>query len=179
MRQKRSSQIALGGIFSALCLVLMFMTGLVPFATYALPALAGAMLVAVVIEIGSKMAVLAYIGVSILSVFVVPDREAAMMFLVFFGYYPILKEKMESIPSRMAEYALKLGLFNATIVAGYAVMTTLLGIPLLSDSAAEFGKYAVLVLLFFGNVVFLLYDYALTRYISVYVKWFKPRFLRR
>jgi hypothetical protein len=157
----------------------MFLTGLVPFATYALPALAGAMLVAVVIEIGSKMALLAYVSVSILSVFIVPDREAAMMFIVFFGYYPILKEKLESIPSRVIEYALKLGLFNATIVAGYAVMTYVLGIPLLSDGAEEFGKYAVPILLFSGNVVFCVYDYALTRYISVYVKWFKPRFLRR
>jgi hypothetical protein len=179
MRQKRSSQIALGGIFSALCLVLMFLTGLVPFATYALPALAGAMLVAVVIEIGSKMAILAYISVSILSLFVVPDREAAMMFIVFFGYYPILKEKLESIPSRILEYVLKLGLFNATIVAGYAVMTYLLGIPLLTEGAEDFGKYTIFILLLSGNVVFFIYDYALTRYISVYVKWFKPRFLRR
>lgn len=176
--KRRSAQIALGGIFSALCLLLMFMTGLVPFATYALPALAGAMLVAVVVEIGPKMALLVYISVSILSVFVVPDREAAMMFIAFFGYYPILKEKLELIKTRTLEWLVKLGIFNLMIVGAYAAMTFLFGFPSMIDEMGEFGRYSALILLGFGNIVFLLYDFALTRYISVYIKWFRPKFMR-
>lgn len=177
--QRRSAQIALGGIFSALCLLLMFITGLIPFATYALPALAGAMLVAVVIEIGPKMAVLVYISTSILSVFIVPDREAAMMFIVFFGYYPILKEKLELIRSRTVERLVKLGIFNLMIVGGYLALTFAFGFPSMVDDMGDFGRYTALILLGFGNIVFLIYDYALSRYITLYVKWFRPRFLRR
>ena len=38
---KKSEQVALCGVVAALCTLLMFMTGMFPFSTYALPALAG------------------------------------------------------------------------------------------------------------------------------------------
>ena len=37
---KKSKQVAAGGIAASLCLLLMFLTGLFPLATYALPAMA-------------------------------------------------------------------------------------------------------------------------------------------
>ena len=41
---KKSTQVALGGLAAALCTLLMFLTGMIPFATYALPAAAGIVL---------------------------------------------------------------------------------------------------------------------------------------
>ena len=41
----------MGGLASALCVLLMFLTGMVPFATYAMPAAAGTVLLAVVMAI--------------------------------------------------------------------------------------------------------------------------------
>ena len=177
---RKSSSIALGGVFSALCLVLMFMTGLVPFATYMLPALAGAMLCAVVVENGSKVALMVYASVSILSLFIVPDREASMIFICFFGYYPILKEQLERLPARALEYAVKFALFNLAIVGGYLILSLITGIPLLSEEMfGEWGQYSAIGMLLAGNVVFALYDIAVTRYLSLYIRWFRPRFLRK
>ena len=175
----KSTRLAIGGVFSAMCLLLMFMTGLMPFATYALPALAGAMLVAVVVENGAKTAVLVYVSVSILSIFIVPDREASMIFVVLLGYYPILKEKIERIRSRVVEYVCKLFLFNAAVGGSYFILTRVIGVAELVESLGEFGKYSAYILLAAGNVVFLLYDMVLTRYISLYIRWFRPTFLRR
>ncbi|MDL2233588.1 hypothetical protein LJC63_08455 [Ruminococcaceae bacterium OttesenSCG-928-L11] len=166
-------------MFSALCLLLMFLSGMVPFSTYALPALAGAMLVAVVIEVGRKVALMVYVSVAVLSLFVVPDREAAMMFIAFFGYYPILKGWIETLRSRVLEYIVKFSLFNVTIVAAYLAMTFLMGMPSVVEDMGDFGRYSALILLFFGNIVFFMYDIALTKYITLYVRWFKPRFLRK
>lgn len=169
----------MGGVFSALCLLLMFMTGLMPFATYALPALAGAMLIAVVVENGSKTALLVYVSVSVLSLFIVPDREASMIFIVFLGYYPIVKEKLERIRPRLVEFLCKLALFNITIVGGYLLVIYVLGMPEMLSNLGEFGQYSAAILLGMANVTFVLYDFALTRYISLYIHWFKPTFLRR
>ena len=95
----KSKQIAAGGIASSLCLLLMFLTGVFPFATYALPAMAGTLLVVVVLELNRATAVMVYVSVSLLSLFIAPDKEAALVFIFFFGYYPILKGLIEQIRS--------------------------------------------------------------------------------
>lgn len=69
----------------ALSIVFMFSTGIIPTLTYAIPALCGALLMAVVIELGSVFAGAIYIAVSILSLLVVADKEAAVMYAAFLG----------------------------------------------------------------------------------------------
>ena len=175
----KSTQIALGGMFSALCVALMFMTGLAPFATYAIPMLAGAMLIPVVVELGPKTAVMVYLSVGIISIFVAADKEAAMMFLVFFCYYPILKQRLERLPGRILEYFVKIFIFNASVVGGFAFVFYVLGMKELLEGLGDFGRYTALILLAMGNVIFVIYDVALTRHYTLYIRWFRPRILRR
>ena len=175
----KSTQIALGGMFSALCVALMFMTGLVPFATYAIPMLAGAMLIPVVVELGPKTAVMVYLSVGIISIFVAADKEAAMMFLVFFGYYPILKHRLERLPGRSLEYAAKLLIFNVSMIGGFAFVFYVLGINEILAGLEDFGTYAAYLLMGVGNIIFIFYDMALTRHYTLYICWFRPHFLRR
>ena len=76
--QKKSGQVALGGIATGMCIALMFATGMIPFSYYALPALAGLVLIAVREENGLSTALIVFAAVSLLSVFVVPIKEAAV-----------------------------------------------------------------------------------------------------
>lgn len=176
---KKSTQVALGGVCASLCLALMFLTGIIPFATYALPAIAGLVLVAVVIENGYTTAVTVYVAAAILSLFIVPDKEAALMFTAFFGYYPILKGKLERIKSGLLRIPLKFLIFNAAVVAAYSVIIFLFGITDVLDEMGSLGKYAPLALLGLGNVMFAVYDFALTQVIFVYIHIFRPKILRR
>lgn len=179
MRSK-CTQIAIGGVFSAFCMIVMCMTMLIPFGTYALPAMAGAMLVAVVEENGRSTAVMVYASVSLLSVFMVPDVEAAMMFVVFFGYYPILQGVLEkAVRHTLPRYLLKFLLFNTAVVGGYLFTANVLGVAELLEGMDEFGRYTVHLLLVSGNVLFLLYDFLLRKYSLLYRFWFKPKILRR
>lgn len=178
-KMKRSAQVALCGMIAALCMLMMFLTGLVPFATYAVPALAGVLMIAVVVESNAKWALLVYIAVSIMSIFITPDREASMMFIAFFGHYPILKLFLERIKPRVLEYVLKIVCFNVCIVAAYLVIIFVFQMPDILTEMGSFGRYSVLVLLAMGNVVFLIYDFATTKLISAYIGWFRPKILRR
>ena len=56
---KQSSKCAIGGIVAAVSLVLMISVAIIPFLTYALPAVAGLFIVFIVIEIDKKNANLA------------------------------------------------------------------------------------------------------------------------
>ena len=101
--QKKSGQVALGGIATGMCIALMFATGMIPFSYYALPALAGLVLIAVREENGLSTALIVFAAVSLLSVFVVPIKEAALLFIAFFGYYPILQETFAKIRPKVLE----------------------------------------------------------------------------
>ncbi len=176
---KRTSQVALGGMIAALCVLLMMLTGILPFLTYAVPAMAGFLMVVMVIECGTKWAVVVYIAVSILSVLVAPDKTAALLFVFFLGFYPILKGTLEKLPSRILEWALKMILFNVCVVAAYLLMIYVLKMPEVMTEMGDLGRYTGIVTLALGNVVFVIFDLALTRIISAYITWFRPKFLRR
>lgn len=169
----------MGGLAAALSLLLMFMTGMIPFGEFALPAFAGLVLIAVVVENGAATAVLVYVAVSLLSVFLVPVKEAALLFIFFFGYYPILQTRLQRIRPRPVRGVLKFAVFNVAVIAAYAVVINLLGISEVLDEFGSFGKYSALVLLFLGNVFFAVYDFTVDNLHYVYINWFRPKFLRR
>ncbi|MBR6361429.1 MAG: hypothetical protein IKS04_06495 [Clostridia bacterium] len=169
---KQSSKCAIGGIVASLSLVLMISVAVVPFLTYALPAIAGAMMIFAVIEINRKWAFGIYAAVSILGLFLVPDKEVAVMYLAFFGYYPIIKSLLESKCGRVLEWALKLISFLSTMVISYYLMIKFMGVTI--DEMDTWGKWAVPILLGMGTFAFVIYDLALTRLVFLYdLKWRK------
>ncbi len=172
---KRTSLVALGGVFGTLSLLVLLLT-LFPFATYALPPLAGVVLIPLVIECGKKWAFFTYLAVSLLSLILVPDLEAKLLFVAFFGYYPILKAALESFRSRSLEWSGKLLLFNAAMVVCYMLLSRL-GFSLedfrIEGVAIPLSAFLALFLLV-GNVIFVLYDIGVTRLIPLYVTRFQP-----
>ncbi|MBR3844119.1 MAG: hypothetical protein IKM39_01270 [Clostridia bacterium] len=168
---KKSKRIALCGMMSALALVIMLLAYF-PYFTYMLPALAGSLFAIVMIEVGHKWAWGGYITAAILSMLLC-EKEAAVLFVTFFGYYPITKSYLEKVPTRIVEYILKFALFNAAVVAAYLVIINVLGIPI--ENIGQFGKYTMLILLGMGNVMFWLYDLALSRVYHDYMVKFHAK----
>lgn len=178
---KQSSKVALGGMVAALSVALMFLTA-IPAMTFALPALAGALLILVVIEIHKRWAFMVYVAVAILALLMVPDRSAAVMYAMFFGYYPVIKALLESKLPKALEWVCKLAVFNMAIVAAYCVITFAFGIPLDElDFFSEKGipvAAALAILLTAANLIFLLYDFALSKTVDAYLHRWRKRFLR-
>ena len=176
---KQTSRLALCGVFSAVAVTVLLAT-IFPFATYALPPLAGAFFIPLVIECGKRWALGAYAAVSLLALLLVPDLEAKMLFIGFFGYYPIVKAMFESFGNRLLEWLAKLVLFNAAVVLSYAILSVV-GFRL-QEFAVEgvaLGLPVFLALfLLTGNVIFILYDIGLTRFLPTYFARFRPM-LRR
>lgn len=169
---KQSSKCALGGIVAALSLVMMISVAVIPFLTYALPAAAGMLIVFMVIETDKKWAFGVYCTVAILGAILVPDKEVAVMYLAFFGYYPIIKAFFEAKLNAVIGWILKIAAFVATMVASYALMIKFMGVTI--DETEEFGAMAIPILLGTGTLAFVLYDIALTKMITLYMmKWQK------
>ena len=164
----KSGKIALGGLLTALGVVLMFLTGLIPIGTYALPAIAGVLLIVAVIEIGAKWAWMIYAAVAVLSLLFAADKEAALLFVLFFGYYPVLKSFLERIYNKVLSLIRKFAVFNVAVVACFFLAVNFLQLP--EDSFTVFGIYLPWVFLILGNAVFLIYDIALSGLVATYVE---------
>lgn len=167
---KKSSKIALGGIVTAVSVVLMLMTAVIPFMSYAMPLFAGTLLVIMVMAAGKSWAAVVYVAVSLLSVFIVPDKEAVTFYVAFFGYYPLIKTGLEKLPSFFS-WLLKLIVFNLAVIAATVFTVKILGIPF--DDMGQSGKYGYLLLLLVADFVFIIYDNLLSKLVIFYNLRFK------
>lgn len=163
--KKKTSYITFCAVISALSVALM-LASYFPYLTYAIPALSGALIIMPLVEADKKYAFLTYL-VSAVLVFIFAEAEAKLMYITFFGYYPILKAVLEKIKSRFIEYTLKFICFNGAITVVYFGLASLFGIE--ADSFGEFGKWSVAVLYVLGNIAFILYDMCLTKLCGYYM----------
>lgn len=162
-------RISFCGIISALSIVLMLLTAIIPVGTYAIPAIAGVLITMVVIEYGCKWATSVYIVVSILSLFFVLDKEAASYYILLFGYYPIIKAIFEyRIKNKFVQYVLKFAVFNVAVISAFYIGIFLLGIK--PEEYSLFGVYLPMVFLLAGNIFFIFYDILITSFVIKYVR---------
>ncbi len=176
----QSGKTAIGGMITALSVVVLMPTALEVF-VYALPAFAGMLIMFSVVELDKKWAFGIYAAVSILSLMLVPNKEAAVLYAAFFGYYPILKAILESKLPRAAEYIIKFAVFNVAMLGSYAVLVKVLGIPFdelmgIEGETGFLAKYMLPIMLGLGNVAFILFDIATTRIITVYLNVWQKKF---
>ena len=171
----KAGKVALCGTVSALAVTILMLTGIVSIATFALPAIAGMLSVILVIEGGVRLGFAMFFVCSALSVLIVPDKEAVLYFIGFFGYYPIIKNIAERMKNKALSYIIKFLVFNAAMIACFFVSIVVLSIP--KESFMIAGYYVPWIFLIVGNPIFLLYDRCLSMMIAMYVvKWRKHIF---
>ena len=156
--RNQSKNMAMGGVFAALAVVIMNLGGLIPVATYTTPVLCMVLLKVVLLYCGRRIAWGWYGAVSLLSMLMSPDKEAAAVFLCL-GYYPILKPWIER---RRGKWIWKLLVFNVPMVALYSILIRVLGVAEVTGESGELGRILLPVLLLMGNVTFLALDRLLT-----------------
>ncbi|MDD5795959.1 MAG: hypothetical protein PUD24_03380 [Oscillospiraceae bacterium] len=173
---KIAYKVALCGVFSALSLVLMMLTTVIPVGTYALPIISGALLSAIVIEFNAKWALAVYFAVSVLSFLLSGDKEAVLYFAMFFGFYPIIKSYFERLKSKVLQWILKYAAFNLCMIGAFFIGTYLLGVPL--ESYKIFGWNLPIVFLLIGDIAFVFYDRCVTLVILNYINYWRKKLIK-
>jgi len=174
-KKTRSYAIALSGILSAICIVLMFCTGFIPIGVYILPAVAGLVVWIIYREISRKWALLCYAAVALLALLLTPDIESKLLFTGFFGYYPVIRDLLTKIKPAVLSFLLRFICFNVPVVAIYALLLNVLGMGQLIEDFAGFGQFAVLAFWLIGNFTFVCYDVCLSQLSYVYEKWLRRK----
>ncbi len=162
---KNTVKIAFCALMAALSTAFMWLSYF-PYFTYAVPAISGLVMLIVLIEIGDKWAWGTFAVTGILA-FLFAEVEARLMFVLFLGYYPILKAYIERIKIRAVQYIIKFAVFNAAVFAVYGLLASVFGIYMADIESS--GKLFLVGLLLLANVTFYLYDIVLVRVANLYL----------
>lgn len=151
-------------MLAAAAVVLMSIGTIIPIATYAAPVLCMMVGQLVLKFCGKRIAWAWYAAVTVLSLLLAPDKEAAAVFAVL-GYYPIVKPKLDRMKGKLLWKTL---LFNGSILLLYWLLLKVMGIEQLVQDFSEMGVIMTVVLLLLGNVTFFMVDKLLSRRFNSY-----------
>lgn len=171
-------KITLSSTIAAVSLVLMLITGIFPFGTFALPCIAGMIITSIVIECDYKWAFAVYAIVSVLSLMIAGDKEAVVYFIMLFGYYPILKGIFEGkIKSTVIQYILKYAVFNVAVISAFLISIFVLLVPIEDFSLGDY--FVPWLFLIAGNIFFIIYDKAITSAITIYIRRLRGKIIKK
>ena len=162
---KHTKKLAFSAIVTALSVVFLYVGALFDVLDLSAAALASLCVLWVMIEFGARWALAVYAATSLLSLLLLPAKLPAVLFAGLFGYYPPLKALYEQKLHGGFVWIAKVATLNAA---------TFLMILIVRYVATE-ALWFELLLLAVANVVFVIYDIALTRLMRAYVLVWRKR----
>ncbi|WP_142414281.1 hypothetical protein [Hathewaya massiliensis] len=154
-----SNNIAKGGIFTALGIICVYLSVLIPVNTLFFLLLASAIIPLTLLSTDMKTTIVVYLSTALLSLILVPTKSIGISYLILFGIYGIIKYFIEKLENTYLEILLKLGFLNITMFIIYFFYKTLL-------FKGTLLKLPLVLIVPFMQVVFAIYDYTLTVFIN-------------
>lgn len=154
-----AARIALTGILSAGSIVFLWISCLSPTGRLGFNAAAGLFPVAGVLMSGRIAGYCCWIVTGLLGLILLPDKGTVLLYLLFFGLYPVLKSVFETRRSVILSWGLKLIYFNVVLTFSVFVLRGLFFSALPALLQKPISVWLV------GNIVFVIYDIGLSRLI--------------
>ena len=142
---------ALGGMLTAVAVVIMCLGSIIPVNTYICPVLCILTHKLVLERCGRQIGWCYYLATAALSLLLAPDREAALVY-AFLGYYPMIRPVFQKLGPLKG--VAKLAFFTLAGAAGYGVLLWVMG----AGAAMAEGWFLTAVTVCLWDVLFLLVD---------------------
>ena len=159
----------IAAVLCALGVIVLALGALVQVLDLSMAVIASLLVVLAVIELGGAYPYLVYAVTAILAMLLIPVKTAPLVYLCFAGYYPIVKAKLERHVRGVLCRLCKIVIFYAALVPLALIAVKILLIPL-PTAPWLYWLPALLA------PVFVLYDVALTRLITAYLRRWRDRF---
>lgn len=147
-----AKRIAICAMTAALGIVLMLLGSFLGLGMYMAPMFVGWCLIPIGKKYGVKYQTMLWIVIGVLCLMLVSDIEQNLMFIGLFGWYPIVRSKLQKLP-RVLRLCVKLALFNVVIISLESLVLWLL-------FPEPLESWMAVLLLVLGNMTFLFYDFA-------------------
>jgi len=167
---KKTRKMTLSALFAALCVISLFIASVWPTGRFGLVAFASLFVAAAVVEGKMSSGISVFVVSSITGMLILPNRAAPILFIAFFGYYPIAKSFIEHIKGTLLQWVIKLALFNIAALAIWLFMREVLFDTMRNSPlfGVELSGFPV-VLFLGGSILFLIYDFGFTKLIWFYI----------
>lgn len=162
----KAKSIAEGGIAVALTVILLYLHSIIPISRLTFLTVASCIIPICVIRLSVKNAFIIYIASALLCAFIMP-LQTTIYYALLFGPYGLIKYFIEKMSNKFLEIILKLISLNILSSAVITLLIKMTGINLLNQN--------IYYMICAAQVVFLIYDYALTLIISIYYKKIHPK----
>lgn len=161
---KNSKVIAYSGVATALSVVMLFLGSIFWVLGYTMPLVASLVMIILLDSISQKSALLTFVSTSVISFILLNDKECVLLYVLFFGYYPLIRDKINDIKPKFLSYLIKFVSFNAAMVLTQILCVYVFGIPF--DDML--GKWGIVVFVLCLNLVFVVFDKLYTLLLRLY-----------
>lgn len=163
LNNMKANDIAKGGLLTALGVVLIYLSNILPGSKLFVLAVASSLVPIAVLKLKMRGSLLMYISTSMLSLIIIGPKDVVITYIAFFGIYGLIKFFIERLNNLPLEIILKLIFYNLAALILFLVYKAffLNGLNL---------KMPIYIIILFSEIIFLMYDYALTLFISYFNK---------
>lgn len=158
----KAKQTAAAAVFTALMVVLVYLSAVFPTMSMSIIAIAGVISAVLVSEYGITTAAMAYVSASVLMFVLVPDKSNALLFAIVFGIYPVLQNLIERVKHKWLTWVIKIAVANFIFLITWILFKTLF----FTDAEGLIGL--TWLLLIAANVIFIMYDICLKKLVFFY-----------
>ena len=156
---------------AALCTTILYLGSFIEVLDMSMAVLASLLSMIIVVEYGGSAPWSVFGVTAILSLLLLPNKFPALLYTLFFGYYPIIKEKIEKLRLNFVGWVIKIGVF-AVATALLLLLTKLFT----SELDVPGGTIITIMFVVLSAITLVLYDIVLTRIISFYIIKLRQRF---
>ncbi|MBO5109908.1 MAG: hypothetical protein J6D21_04240 [Clostridia bacterium] len=166
----KTRALTLCAVMAALSIALMFLGSVLEVLDLCTVMLASFCTLFVFIRLGGSYAWTMYAVTGVLALLLLPSKGVALEYVLFGGYYPILRV-LVARAGRVPAFLIKLLAFNGALT-GLLLLFRFLFVAVETSLALDIATYLL------ANVAFVLYDYALGRVSFLMLYRIRPRFGR-
>jgi hypothetical protein len=157
----KSKKVALGGVLGGLCVILLYLAVYLPTSRLFMYGISSVFCSIILIEAGHRWAWLFYASTSILLLIIVPDKVGLIPYLIFFGFYGILKYYIEGVRGKAVQLIIKGGVFLIAVFGAAIAAKELFTVDI-------YSKLPLWGLVLVALAIFYIYDYVYTLFITYY-----------
>ena len=170
-----TKKMAFASIMTALTVVCMYGSAVLPTGKIALLALASLCILVTHAQCGTKYSLIQFVAAALIGILLIPFKFQMIVFIAFIGYYPIVKSYIEQLHNHLLEWIVKILFFNAVLIIAYFVIKYFLLAYISFGTIFELALSHLALIVVAAEIAFVIYDYILSMMASYYMNVIQKR----